>query len=70
MDVTKMSTEDLRAEQEQLAAERTRVRERQVAVAAELDLRSALDSMPAESARLVKLRLDGSIGPTGESEVQ
>lgn len=57
------SDEDLEAERARLAGERTRIREAQVAAAAEIEVRAALKSLsPNAQARLVRINVGGSIG--------
>ena len=61
-----LSDEELDALSDELAAERTKVRLDQLEVQAERDLRRALASMPESSRRVVTIRLEGNISPTGE----
>lgn len=64
--ISSLSDERLSALADELAAERTRIREAQVEVQAELDIRAAVNAMPANARRIVKLRLEGGVAPSGE----
>jgi hypothetical protein len=59
------SREKLEQEEQRLAKERTEVREAQNAVAAELEIHRALDSMNPEARRIVQIRLDGKVSSNG-----
>lgn len=68
VDYSGWSDEDLAAEQNRLATERTRVRLAQVAVANELEVRAALAGLSVRAAEVFRLRVSGSVGPTGDGE--
>jgi hypothetical protein len=63
--VTKMSMEELEAKRDELAKQRTAVREEQVAVQAEIDLRIAMQSMPDSARRVVLERMGGTVESEG-----
>lgn len=64
-DYSSWSVGDLEAEQARLAAHRTVVREAQVAVGAELEIRAALERLSEPARRIVRVRLEGAVRPEG-----
>lgn len=71
VDVTKMTLEELSAEQARLAEERTAVRLRQNAVTAEIEIRNMLDKTVSGATReALILRLGGGITPTGDTAAE
>lgn len=68
--VEKMTDEELARRRDALAKQRSEVREEQVAVQAEIDLRAALAAMPGEARRVVELRLGGGVRPEGAADAK
>jgi hypothetical protein len=64
VDYAMMSDEELTALGATLAEERTRVREAQNAVAAEIEIRQALIGMSGAARDAMTLRLAGGVSPT------
>lgn len=65
-DVTKMSDEEIESEMTEMASLRTAVRLRQNDLQAEWNIRSAVNQLPADAQRVIKLRLNGGISPSGD----
>lgn len=66
-ELSKLSDDELAALDAELAAKRTEIRLEQIAVSAEIDLRRALGAMSAESRRIIHIRLEGGISPSGDA---
>lgn len=61
-----MGLEELQELHDKLALERTEIREKQVAVDAEIDIRRALSTLPPEAQKVIQVRMEGSLGADGE----
>ena len=64
--IEKMNDAELEERAQKLGAERTALREEQVAVQAEIDLRAALRSMPASA----RVALEGRLAPSGDPSAE
>ena len=60
-----LSDEDLAAEIVELAAQRTAIRERQVAAQAVRDARAAIAALPVSAQRIVRISIDGDLDAGG-----
>ena len=67
MDLSRMGDKDLQKLADNLAEQRTEIRLAQNAVGVELELRRSLAAMTPETRKVVRLRLDGGVAPTGEA---
>jgi hypothetical protein len=66
--LSNMTDEELNAEAEKMAGERTDIRLKQLEVSREQEIRAALAAMSPETRRLIKITLEGGIAPQGEPE--
>ncbi len=60
-----MTAEELRAERDKLAAERTRIRLAQNEVGALLAAKEAIEGLPPEVQKLITINVGGAIAPEG-----
>lgn len=68
--LSKMNDEELAAEAESLAKQRTEIRLRQNEVAQQQQIRAALATLPPETRRIVKIELEGNVVPAGEPQAK
>ena len=64
-ELSDMTDEELQAEADRLAEERTATRLQQNAVQAEIDIRRALSTLNPETRRIVEIKLAGGTVPAG-----
>jgi len=63
-DYSQMTVDELHAEANRLAEQRTAIRLQQNAIQAELEIRKALEGMSGAAQQALRVRLEGGVKPT------